>query len=107
MGAGFALIIAGLWLMMKKSKIEGETYKATIVGITKFDRYYIMKFECDGEIIEAKTIEGGLVNSKDKIGEEIEIEYNKENPEVCSIKGANRGYILIIAGIIFILFRTM
>lgn len=36
-----------------------------------------MKFECDGEIIEAKTIEGGLVNSKDKIGEEIEIEYNK------------------------------
>ena len=96
-----------LWLMMKKSKIEGETYKATIVGITKFDRYYIMKFECDGEIIEAKTIEGGLVNSKDKIGEEIEIEYNKENPEVCSIKGANRGYILIIAGIIFILFRTM
>lgn len=107
MGTGFALIIAGLWLMMKKSKIEGETYKATIVGITKFDRYYIMKFECDGEIIEAKTIEGGLVNSKDKIGEEIEIEYNKENPEVCSIKGANRGYILIIAGIIFILFRTM
>ncbi|CAK7038357.1 hypothetical protein [Fusobacterium varium] len=107
MGAGFALIIAGLWLMMKKSKIEGETYKATIVGITKFDRYYIMKFEYDGEIIEAKTIEGGLVNSKDKIGEEIEIEYNKENPEVCSIKGANRGYILIIAGIIFILFRTM
>ncbi|MEH1738985.1 hypothetical protein V6948_02185 [Fusobacterium varium] len=107
MGAGFALIIAGLWFMMKKSKIEGETYKATIVGITKFDRYYIMKFECDGEIIEAKTIEGGLVNSKDKIGEEIEIEYNKENPEVCSIKGANRGYILIIAGIIFILFRTM
>ena len=107
MGAGFALIIAGLWLMMKKSKIEGETYKATIVGITKFDRYYIMKFECDGEIIEAKTIEGGLVNSEDKIGEEIEIEYNKENPEVCSIKGANRGYILIIAGIIFILFRTM
>lgn len=107
MGAGFALIIAGLWLMMKKSKIEGETYKATIVGITKFDRYYIMKFECDGEIIEAKTIEGGLVNSKDKIGEEIEIEYNKKNPEVCSIKGANRGYILIIAGIIFILFRTM
>lgn len=107
MGAGFALIIAGLWLMMKKSKIEGETYKATIVGITKFDRYYVMKFECDGEIIEAKTIEGGLVNSKDKIGEEIEIEYNKENPEVCSIKGANRGYILIIAGIIFILFRTM
>lgn len=107
MGAGFALIIAGLWLMMKKSKIEGETYKATIVGITKFDRYYIMKFECDGEIIEAKTIEGGLVNSKDKIGEEIEIEYNKENPEVCSIKGVNRGYILIIAGIIFILFRTM
>ena len=101
------MIIAGLWLMMKKSKIEGETYKATIVGITKFDRYYIMKFECDGEIIEAKTIEGGLVNSKDKIGEEIEIEYNKENPEVCSIKGANRGYILIIAGIIFILFRTM
>ena len=107
MGAGFALIIAGLWLMIKKSKIEGETYKATIVGITKFDRYYIMKFECDGEIIEAKTIEGGLVNSKDKRGEEIEIEYNKENPEVCSIKGANRGYILIIAGIIFILFRTM
>ena len=107
MGAGFALIIAGLWLMMKKSKIEGETYKATIVGITKFDRYYIMKFECDGEIIETKTIEGGLVNSKDKIGEEIEIEYNKENPEVCSIKGANRGYILIITGIIFILFRTM
>ena len=107
MGAGLALIAIGLWLMMKKSKIEAETYKGTIAGLTKFNRYYIVRFECDGEMVEAKTIEGGLLNSEDKIGEEIEIEYNKEQPEVCSIKGANRGYILIIAGIVFILIRAM
>lgn len=46
MGAGFALIAEGLWLMMKKSKIEAEVYKATIVGLTKFNRYYIVRFEC-------------------------------------------------------------
>ncbi|RGY67078.1 hypothetical protein DXA30_00480 [Fusobacterium ulcerans] len=103
MGAGLALIAVGVWLMMKKSKIEAEIYKGTIVGLTKFNKYYIVRFECDGEI----TIEGGLLNSEDKVGEEIEIEYNKEQPEVCSIKGANRGYILIIAGIIFILIRAM
>ncbi|MDU1911582.1 hypothetical protein [Fusobacterium sp.] len=107
MGAGFILIAVGVWMMMKKSRMEGETYKATIIGITKFNRYYIVKFECDGEIIEAKTIEGGLVNSSDKIGKEIDIEYDRKQPKICSIKGANRGHFLIILGILSILFQAV
>ena len=103
MTAALSLIAVAIWLIIKKSGTEGETYTATIVGITTFDKNYIVEFECDGERIRAETVEGGIANSKEDIGSEIEIEYNKAKPGVCSIKGANRIYFMLAAGVVLVI----
>lgn len=93
------LIIAGIVIYIDETGSSGKNYPGIVIGATKIKKYYVVKFECDGEIKKVKTNWKKPDNSDGKLGKKVMVNYDERCPDICYLVNGKKGIIMILAGI--------
>ena len=65
---------------------KGRVYRGVVLKITEPERKFLVRFDCNGNIIEARTVERAGEGAEKRIGKKITIKYDRRNSSVCTIE---------------------
>ena len=99
MNLATTLIVSGIGLYVKEITTKGENYFGTIIGADEKSGYYVVRFDCNGEIKTVIAKEKKPRNSEGKIGKSVMIGYDSMFPDRCSLINEKDSILLVLAGI--------